>query len=93
LQNDQIDEIVNRLEGFSKIVKLMKKYKKPLVGHNMLNDILLMYQMFIAELPGFVNKIMLYKYMIKMYLIMQKVTLTLRRIFMKYSPKFMILNV
>jgi len=37
--------------GFSRIVELIIKAKKPLVGHNMFLDIMFLYQQFIADLP------------------------------------------
>ena len=37
--------------GFSRIVEIMIKEKKPLIGHNMFLDIMFLYQQFIADLP------------------------------------------
>lgn len=51
LSDKDINEIIDRLEGFSKVVKLMQEFKKPIVGHNMLLDIMLLYHQFVQELP------------------------------------------
>lgn len=37
--------------GFSRVIEVMIKARKPLVGHNMFLDILFVYQQFIADLP------------------------------------------
>ncbi|XP_021956723.1 poly(A)-specific ribonuclease PNLDC1 [Folsomia candida] len=52
LSDKDINEIIDRLEGFSKVVKLMQEFKKPIVGHNMLLDIMLLYHQFVQELPS-----------------------------------------
>ena len=37
--------------GFTHIIRLMRKYKKPIVGHNLLMDILFIYEKFFESLP------------------------------------------
>jgi len=37
--------------GFSRVVEIIIKSKKPLIGHNMFLDIMYLYQQFIADLP------------------------------------------
>lgn len=37
--------------GFSRVIELMIKSKKPLVGHNMFLDVMFLYDHFIADLP------------------------------------------
>ena len=37
--------------GFSRVVEVIIKAKKPLVGHNMFLDMMFLYQQFIADLP------------------------------------------
>lgn len=61
------DEEVNCLEeelletylGFSKIFKLLTSAKKPIVGHNLLLDLMFMHQQFYRPLPSKNNLIML----------------------------------
>ena len=38
--------------GLSRVVDLLIKAKKPLIGHNMFLDIMFLYQQFIADLPA-----------------------------------------
>lgn len=45
------EEVVNRLMGFTKIFRLITSAKKPLIGHNLLQDILLMISSFETPLP------------------------------------------
>ena len=37
--------------GFSRIIEIMIMSKKPLIGHNMLLDLMFLYEHFIADLP------------------------------------------
>ena len=37
--------------GFSRVIELIIKAKKPMVGHNMFLDVMFLYQHFIADLP------------------------------------------
>lgn len=47
------EEIVfDKLIGFSKFFNLLMDKKLPLVGHNLLLDLMMMYQQFIGPLPG-----------------------------------------
>ncbi|XP_078035715.1 pre-piRNA 3'-exonuclease trimmer isoform X2 [Augochlora pura] len=43
--------VLDTYEGFSKVFKLLTSLKKPIVGHNILLDLMLMYQQFYKPLP------------------------------------------
>ncbi|CAH1801558.1 unnamed protein product [Owenia fusiformis] len=45
------NRIMDSLLGFTRIFRLLIQHKKPLVGHNMLTDLLLMYDKFHQPLP------------------------------------------
>ncbi|KAL1490738.1 hypothetical protein ABEB36_013386 [Hypothenemus hampei] len=45
------DELVDRLLGFSKLFRLLVSLKKPIIGHNVLQDLLLMTSNFETALP------------------------------------------
>lgn len=52
-------ELINKSVGFTKLYKLLKKYnqlKKPLVGHNLYLDVLIMYEHFNGPLPRTYNE-------------------------------------
>ncbi|CAK9831519.1 Pre-piRNA 3'-exonuclease trimmer [Anthophora retusa] len=44
-------ELLNTCIGFSKVFKLLSSCKKPIVGHNMLLDLMFIYQQFYKPLP------------------------------------------
>ncbi|XP_031560236.1 poly(A)-specific ribonuclease PNLDC1-like [Actinia tenebrosa] len=50
-QTKEEEKILLSVIGFSRIIKLLIKLKKPLVGHNLLTDLLLLYDKFIKPLP------------------------------------------
>ncbi|KAL4714556.1 hypothetical protein ACJJTC_006602 [Scirpophaga incertulas] len=43
--------LMNSLLGFSRIISLLQRYKKPMVGHNLFLDTLLLHNQFIGPLP------------------------------------------
>lgn len=45
------EDFISHLLGFTKVFRLLIYLKKPLVGHNLLQDILLMYESFESHLP------------------------------------------
>ncbi|XP_022243019.1 pre-piRNA 3'-exonuclease trimmer-like [Limulus polyphemus] len=45
------DKMLNKLLGFTRVFRLLKDAKKPLVGHNLLMDLMLMYNQFYKPLP------------------------------------------
>uniref|UniRef100_A0A023EY28 Putative polya-specific ribonuclease parn-like domain-containing protein 1 n=1 Tax=Triatoma infestans TaxID=30076 RepID=A0A023EY28_TRIIF len=47
-----IEHLIESLRGFSKLFKLLATSKKPLVGHNLLFDLLIMYNQFYQQLPS-----------------------------------------
>jgi len=49
--DEDIEDIVDRLTGFTKIMTAIQKLEKPIIGHNMLMDIILLHQQFYGELP------------------------------------------
>lgn len=50
--DDGLDErLVESFLGFTRIFKALVTFKKPLVGHNLLTDLLLMYNLFYKPLP------------------------------------------
>eukprot|EP00347_Sterkiella_histriomuscorum_P012938 403366643 len=49
--NQEVIDITEYEIGFSKVVEEMINAKKPLVGHNMMLDIMFLYQQFIDDLP------------------------------------------
>ncbi|XP_071479851.1 poly(A)-specific ribonuclease PNLDC1-like [Diadema antillarum] len=55
LHTDQVaigNKIVDLLLGFTKVFRAISESKKPLIGHNLLTDLLLMFQKFQNPLPG-----------------------------------------
>ncbi|XP_026329312.1 pre-piRNA 3'-exonuclease trimmer-like [Hyposmocoma kahamanoa] len=45
------DNLMNHLLGFSQIISLLATYQKPIIGHNMFLDIVLLHTQFIGPLP------------------------------------------
>ncbi|CAG9783910.1 unnamed protein product [Diatraea saccharalis] len=45
------ENLINSLLGFSQIIYLLEAYNKPIVGHNMFLDIILLHNQFIGPLP------------------------------------------
>lgn len=48
LEEDMLDSLL----GFSRLFKLLVELKKPIVGHNLLLDLMLMYKQFHEQLPS-----------------------------------------
>lgn len=48
LEEDMLDSLL----GFSRLFKLLVELKKPIVGHNILLDLMLMYNQFHEQLPS-----------------------------------------
>lgn len=46
------EDMLNSLLGFSRLFKLLVELKKPIVGHNILLDLMLMYNLFHEQLPS-----------------------------------------
>lgn len=46
------NNLLNDLLGFSKIIALLEEYKKPIVGHNIFLDTVLLHSQFIGPLPS-----------------------------------------
>ncbi|XP_052801364.1 poly(A)-specific ribonuclease PNLDC1-like isoform X2 [Mya arenaria] len=51
LQWKQEEQLVLKMLGFTRVFRVMKQCKKPLLGHNMLMDLMLMYDKFHRPLP------------------------------------------
>lgn len=49
--HDLDEEFLFKLRGFNNIFQLLVDCKKPLVGHNMLFDLAIMYKQFYEPLP------------------------------------------
>ncbi|XP_073983043.1 pre-piRNA 3'-exonuclease trimmer-like isoform X3 [Rhodnius prolixus] len=49
------ENLIKSLLGFTEVFKLLMKSKKPLVGHNLLYDLLIMYHQFYQDLPPSYN--------------------------------------
>jgi hypothetical protein len=47
----QEDPVVQEYLGVEQVIKLALQAKKPLVAHNMIYDLLFLYEQFIGELP------------------------------------------
>ncbi|XP_045445397.1 pre-piRNA 3'-exonuclease trimmer-like [Melitaea cinxia] len=45
------ENLMNNILGFSQIINLLVEYKKPIVGHNLFLDVLLLHSQFIGPLP------------------------------------------
>ena len=45
------DELVNKFEGFSRVIQILIDCKKPIVGHNCFLDIMKIYNQFYNALP------------------------------------------
>jgi CAF1 family ribonuclease len=45
-------EVFDKLIGFGKFFNLLMDKKLPLIGHNLLLDLMMMFQQFIGPLPG-----------------------------------------
>lgn len=54
LDNAELEEevVINKMIGFSSIFKCLTEAKKPIIGHNMIMDLLLMYHHFYRPLPS-----------------------------------------
>jgi hypothetical protein len=48
LEEDMLDSLL----GFSRLFKLLVELKKPIVGHNLLLDLVMMYNQFHEQLPS-----------------------------------------
>jgi hypothetical protein len=48
LEEDMLDSLL----GFSRLFKLLIELKKPIVGHNLLLDLMIMYNQFHEQLPS-----------------------------------------
>lgn len=49
---DDLEEIfMKSVSGFSQIIYLLEQYQKPLVGHNIFLDVILLHNQFIGPLP------------------------------------------
>jgi poly(A)-specific ribonuclease len=46
------EEAFNTLLGFSRFMRLLVDKRVPVVGHNLLLDLMMMFQQFIEPLPG-----------------------------------------
>lgn len=46
------EKLMNYLLGFSRIISLLEEYQKPIVGHNMFMDLVLLHNQFIGPLPN-----------------------------------------
>lgn len=46
------NDVLNSILGFSKLFKEIKKLKKPVIGHNILLDLIMIYKQFIKPLPS-----------------------------------------
>ncbi|KAJ0180678.1 hypothetical protein K1T71_004082 [Dendrolimus kikuchii] len=46
------DNLMNHLLGFSQVISLLEKYRKPLIGHNLFLDTVLLHNQFIGPLPN-----------------------------------------
>jgi poly(A)-specific ribonuclease len=49
--NKELEELFDMEYGFTSIIEAMMDCGKPVVGHNMVYDILYIYNQFIGELP------------------------------------------
>lgn len=45
------ENLMNSVLGFSQIINLLVEHKKPIVGHNIFLDVLLLHSQFIGPLP------------------------------------------
>lgn len=43
--------LLEKLLGFSNIIRLLVQYKKPIIGHNLFMDLILLHNQFIGPLP------------------------------------------
>jgi hypothetical protein len=46
------EDMLDSLLGFSRLFKLLIELKKPIVGHNLLLDLMIMYNQFHEQLPS-----------------------------------------
>jgi hypothetical protein len=56
LEEDMMDSLL----GFSRLFKLLVELQKPIVGHNILLDLMIMYNQFHEQLPSKLNLFCLY---------------------------------
>jgi len=47
----KVEEKYNDEVGFTRVIEMLKKGRKPLIGHNMFFDVIYLYNQFIGELP------------------------------------------
>ena len=47
----QIDELYTKEMGFSLVVDMLVQARKPIIGHNMIYDVIYLYNQFIDDLP------------------------------------------
>ncbi|XP_054287566.1 pre-piRNA 3'-exonuclease trimmer-like [Macrosteles quadrilineatus] len=53
LEGDRLDlELIDSITGFAKIFKLLVALKKPLIGHNLLLDLMILYNQMYQQLPS-----------------------------------------
>ncbi|XP_057295742.1 poly(A)-specific ribonuclease PNLDC1-like [Hydractinia symbiolongicarpus] len=53
--SQEYEKIIMNIVGFSKVLQLLSQCKKPIIGHNMLSDLLLLYGKFFQNLPDSYN--------------------------------------
>ena len=51
LNDEDIETIIDRLYGFNKVIAAIQESQKPVVGHNMLMDLILIIKQFYQDLP------------------------------------------
>ena len=51
-EKGKIEKRYEDMKGFTKVILELKKAKKPIIGHNMMFDVLFTYEKFVAPLPG-----------------------------------------
>lgn len=51
LKHETYSREIEKVIGFTHVVRLLKKHKKPIIGHNILMDLLFMYEKFHKPLP------------------------------------------
>jgi hypothetical protein len=49
------ENVMDSLLGFSRLFKLLIELQKPIVGHNILLDLMIMYNQFYEQLPSKLN--------------------------------------
>lgn len=56
MKNNTLDELLSDLLGFTRVFRLLVKLKKPIIGHNILQDVLLIINSFECTLPETYNE-------------------------------------